>query len=103
MVMIPGPKAASKSKVRRRNLLIEWMVLLIQNTRADPWIRKTSEQEEIAPDSIFLLPRSAAPRTIVTHRDEMNGHGGGCAANWGRAAPGAFFRSQHGGEGAAAP
>jgi hypothetical protein len=60
MVMIPGPKAASKSKLRRRNLLIEWIVLLIQYTRADPWFRKTPEQDEIASDHIF--PANHRPR-----------------------------------------
>jgi hypothetical protein len=46
--MMPGPRAASNSKVRRRNLLIEWMVLLIQYTRGDAWARRIAAQEEIS-------------------------------------------------------
>ena len=47
MGVLPGSMVTGSSKVRRRNLLIEWMVLLIQNTRADASRRKMSAQEKI--------------------------------------------------------
>ena len=48
MVMMPGPSAARNSKVLRRNLLIEWMVLLIQYIRDDGPPRKMVAQGEIS-------------------------------------------------------
>jgi hypothetical protein len=40
------PFAVISRKVRQRNLMIEWMVLLIENTRADASRRKMSAQEK---------------------------------------------------------
>jgi hypothetical protein len=45
---------AGSSKVRRRNFLIEWMVLLIQNTRADASRRKMSAQEKTPAAQMFV-------------------------------------------------
>jgi len=46
MKALPGSTVASDRKARQRNLLIEWMVLLLQNTRADASRRKMSVQEK---------------------------------------------------------
>ena len=54
MGVMLGPFAEISCKVRRRNLLIEWMVLLIQNTRADASRRKMSAQEKIPAALMFV-------------------------------------------------
>jgi hypothetical protein len=49
-----GSMAVNSRKLRERSLLIEWMVLLIQNTRADASHRKMSAQGKTPVAQIFV-------------------------------------------------
>jgi hypothetical protein len=54
MKALPGSTVASERKARQRNLLIEWMVLLIQNTRVDAPRRKMLAQEKTPARQMFV-------------------------------------------------
>jgi hypothetical protein len=57
MGVMLGPFAVIGRKVRRRNFMIEWMVLLIQNTRADASRRKKTAQEKTPAEPMLVGAR----------------------------------------------